>query len=487
MVKQTNHITVFIAIGKILAMVLNFVTPLFLTRFLSKGDYGIYSQFNTVFLFLGSIFGMGIQSNLYFFYPKATNYKTKSQLITTTFLLQSFITILGLSLLLIPLVSNWLLGGKELQQYLDIIIITTWLYVPTRILDPLFTLRKDGNSSLLFPPIETIGKVVLIVATALVFGSIRSILVAVCLFQLGCFIYTFRYAIQAGMSFKGYRIDNKTVRQILSYSLPFGFAVILNTLSSRLDKLICISYLTTEQYATYSLAFFGIPGVMQVYDALCQVNVMEMSKAYHENDHNGILSLYRTFVIKTLSFSLPLILAVIVFSKPLIVFLFTDKYIESVPFFQVYVLTFIVAMLGAGTILRSINKTRMSLTAYALSAIVFVPATYILIRQYGMWGAMGSALIGNLLPRFIQIIMEMKIMKCSFSEYFPLKKILFILLVCFGLIVPVFIIHMLFSPNFFLCGAIGVFYVSLAYLIEVKLGLMANPIPLLLNRLKRKK
>lgn len=485
MAKQTNHIAAFIAIGKILAMVLNFVTPLFLTRFLSKGDYGLYSQFNTVFLFLGSIFGMGIQSNLYFFYPKASDDKTKSLLVTTTFLLQTFITIIGLSLLLIPIVSNWLLGGKELQQYLGIIIITTWLYVPTRILDPLFTLKKDGFSSMLFPPIETIGKVVLIVVAALVFGGIQSILVAVCLFQAGCFIYTFVYSMRSGMCFKDYHIDKKMVRQILAYSLPFGFAVILNTLSSRLDKLICISYLTTEQYAIYSLAFFGIPGVMQVYDALCQVNVMDMSKAYHDNNHKGILSLYRTFVTKTLSFSLPIILIVFVFAKPLLLLLFTEKYIESVPFFQVYILTFVIAMLGAGTILRAINKTKMSLIAYALSALVFIPATYFLIRQYGMWGAMGGALIGNMLPRFIQIFIEMRLMNCSLSEYFPIKKILSVLLICIGLVAPVYFCNKLFDLNYFVCGTVGVLYLFLTYFIEVRLALIANPLPLLLNRLKK--
>ena len=487
MANKTNHIAVFIAIGKILAMVLNFVTPLFLTRFLTKGDYGIYSQFNTVFLFLGSIFGLGIQSNLYFFYPTVKTEKERSVLITNTFLLLSVTTTIGLLLFFIPAFSNWLLGGKELQQYVGIIVITTWLFVPTKVLDPLFTLRKDGSTSILFPPIEIVGKVVLIISSALIFGTIKGILIAVCIFQGLCYIFVIFYARRSGMSFRQYRFDWSSIKKILAYSIPFGFAVILNTLSSRLDKLICISYLSTEQYAIYSLAFFGIPGVMQVYDALCQVNVMEMSKAYHDNNQKGILSLYRSFVLKTLSFSLPLILVVLVFAKPIVVLLFTDKYLDAVPFFQVYILTFIVAMLGAGTILRAINKTKMSLNAYAISAVFFIPATYILIRQFGMWGAMGGALIGNMLPRFIQIIMEMRQMHCSFKEYFPIKQMISILLIGFGLVVPVYLLNHFFNLHYFICGILGSIYILLAYSLEVKFGLMANPLPQIVSIFHKKK
>lgn len=486
MAKRTNHIAVYIAAGKLIAMVLNFVTPLFLTRFLSKGDYGLYSQFITVFLFLGSIFGMGIQSNLYFFYTSAKTEQEKGLLITNTFILQILTTTIGLLLLLIPSVSNWLLGGKELQQYVVIIVITTWLYVPTRILDPLFTLRKDGYASMLFPPIETIGKVLLIVVSVLAFKDIRSILWSICLFQLGCFIYARFYSSQSGMSFRHYKYDGTMIRKILAYSLPFGFSVIINTLSSRLDKLICISYLTTEQYAVYTLAFFGIPGIMQVYDALCQVNVMDMSKAYHENNREVVLSLYRTFVVKTLSFSLPFILIVSVFAEPIVVLLFTDKYLESVPFFQVYILTFIVAMLGAGTILRAINKTRMSLNAYAISAVFFIPATYILIRQFGMWGAMGGALIGNILPRLLQIIIEMRQMHCSLKEYFPLKQMSLVLLIGLGLITPVFLLNHYFDFNYFVSCIIGCIYIFIAYLLEVKCQLMANPLQLVVDKIRKK-
>ena len=73
-----NRIAFYVAAGKILAMIAQFVMPLFLTRFLTKHDYGLYSQFYLIFGFLLSVFGMGIQANLYYFYPKVVRLKNLS-------------------------------------------------------------------------------------------------------------------------------------------------------------------------------------------------------------------------------------------------------------------------------------------------------------------------------------------------------------------------------------------------------------------------
>ena len=89
------------------------------------------------------------------------------------------------------------------------------------------------------------------------------------------------------------------LKRQIAYSLPFGVAVILNTFAGRFDKLLSVSFLTPEEYATYSIAFFGIPGIMQVYDSLCQVNVTNMARLYKDNDILGVKAEYQRFVVKT--------------------------------------------------------------------------------------------------------------------------------------------------------------------------------------------
>ena len=47
-IDTSNSFAVYVAVGKLIAMVCNFVLPIFLTRFLSKSDYGLYSQFYNI-------------------------------------------------------------------------------------------------------------------------------------------------------------------------------------------------------------------------------------------------------------------------------------------------------------------------------------------------------------------------------------------------------------------------------------------------------
>lgn len=75
--------TAAIMAGKLIALIATFAMPLFLTRFLSKFEFGVYSQFYVLVNFSTIIFSLGIQSNLYYFYPKANEKEQKSLILHT--------------------------------------------------------------------------------------------------------------------------------------------------------------------------------------------------------------------------------------------------------------------------------------------------------------------------------------------------------------------------------------------------------------------
>lgn len=486
--KQIN-ISAYIALGKILSMLIGFVTPLFLTRYLTKEDYGLYAQFYTVFLFAGNILGMGVQSNLYFFYSDAEQ-KNRQIIVSNTYFLLLIFATLGVFILATKPLSTLFLGKGELQNYTYFVLLSIWFFIPTKILEPLYTLRRDRITSTLYPPIEIIGKVVFVIGSALIFKTISSIFMAICLFLFFCFIFSFIYASRSGFRLLKVALLSNISKEQLKYAIPFGLSTIIITIASRLDKILSINYLSLEDYAIYSLAFFGIPGVMQIYDSLCQVNVMNMAKEYHNKNIDKVLDLYKVFVVKTLSFSLPIILIVFLFSKQIVLFLFTEKYIESVPFFRIYILTFIIGMLGAGTILRAIGKTKLTLKANIIASLFFIPFTYFMVRNYGVWGAMSGALAGNLLPRIIQIIQEIKIIKCGIRFYFPIEKIGIIFLISVLSIFPFVALNLFFSISFWVSILLSGLYIIISYYFLYKYNvflLTNNSFMLFLSKIPRLK
>lgn len=464
--KKNNRIAFYVAVGKILAMIVQFVMPLFLTRFLTKHDYGIYSQFYLVFGFLLSIFGMGIQSNLYYFYPKS-RIDEQGRFVWGTYILILISGIIGCGLFMIPSVGQVIINNDYLEEYTFLIAACVFLGMPSLMIDPLSVVRSDKRLAVVFHPLEVICKILIVIAFALIFRSLSSILYGILLLEFLIFCFVFVYLI------KNYRLSNDTfsfslLKQQLIYSLPFGVAVVLNTLSGRFDKLLSVSFLTPEQYATYSIAFFGIPGIMQIYDSLCQVNVTNMAKLYKENDILGVKNEYKSFVVKTLSFSFPIILIVFVFTPQLIDLLFSEKYADAVPFFRIYILTFVIGMLGSGTILRAIDKTKLSMRAYFISVMITLPLSYWLIKTYGIWGAIGSAVLNTVVPKLFQIIFETRSINSSIKDYFPWKEIGIIVGFATGALFPIIILSHLMLLDIWAAIVISAIYVIALYWIYLR-------------------
>lgn len=454
-----------IAMGKILAMVATFIVPLFLTRFLSKSDYGIYSQFYTITLFLAQIFIMGIPVGLYYFFPTATPSK-QNLLVKNTYFALLILAVLSVALLNIPQFGALLLGDSELMNYIWIISICMFLFIPTKIVEPLYILRNDSITALIYPLCEVTLKAFFVVVMALLGKDLKSIFIGVAITHFLLFIFGLIY------SFKGRGTEKKIIdiallKSQISYGVPFGLAVMFNTLAQQFDKIVAIGFLSTNQYATYSIAFFGIPGIMQIYDSLCQVNVISMTESYQRGQIQEVLTKYKSFVIKTLSFSLPIITVVFLYARKIITLLFTDKYSDSTLFFRIYILTFIIGMLGAGTILRATGKTKLSFKAYLISSIFTLPATYLLIRNYGSIGAISGAVLSTMLPRIFQIRYEVKLLGCSFKDYFPWKPFRQIFIISLALIVPLVASEIFFSLNIWISGQLAVFYLIAAYLLMI--------------------
>ncbi len=422
--------------GKIIALLATFAMPLFLTRFLSKYEYGIFSQFYVVVNFCSMIFTLGIHSNLYYFYPNANEQERKSLIVQTIIFLMLF-TLIAIGLINIPVLGKLIIGQGDLLNYVSFISLGIFFILPVIVIEPLYVAKVDNLTSVFYPPVAVLLKLVFVIGLAVYWHSLNAVLYGVLLASFSCFAFVMIY------SFKG--IDVKKIRAFfnvelakkqLSYSIPFGLTLVLNTLALQFDKIICISFLAPAAFATYSVAFYGIPGVHQVYQSLSQVYLMKMASKHHENKINEISDIYKSLVTKTYSFSIPAILIVSLYAKRIIILFFTSNYIDAVPLFRTYIFSFLIFMLGAGLILRATDKTILSLKAYLYSSIITLPMTYFLIKHFGIWGGMTSAMLSIIMPKTMQLHYEMKLLKSNFFTYFPWKKFLIIALISAIAIIP---------------------------------------------------
>ncbi len=468
---STASQTAAIMAGKLIALLATFTMPLFLTRFLSKFEFGVYSQFYVLVNFFTIFFSMGIQSNLYFFYPKASEQDRKSLIVHTLLLLMA-LTFLAILLINIPFLNQYILGTGDLANYTIFVSLGILFLLPLVIIEPLYVAKTDNITSVFYPPFVVVSRLLLVIVFAVYWQSLNSVMTGMVLAGLICFLFVLIYSLKGIGVWQIKKVINlQLAKKQIKYSWPFGLALVLNTLALQFDKIICISFLDPASFATYAIVFYGIPGVQQVYQSLSQVYLMKMSAKHHENKPHEILNLYKSLVTKTYSFSIPAIALVSLYAERIIVLFFTDKYIDAVPLFRIYILTFLIFMLGAGLFLRATDRTIYSLKAYFYSSLFTLPLTYFLIKYFGLWGGLTSAMVSIILPKSIQLKMEMKLINSTIFSYFPWLKFLNIAIIALVSIIPFALAEYFLEYGDFVAALFGVSYLLIVSLVEIKFGL----------------
>ena len=465
MAKGSNRFALWLTIGRIFSMLVSFAMPMVMTRLLSQSDYGVFSQFFTLYLTLNVILALGFHANLFYYYPTAEE-GDKDEYVSNTLLLLLLMSLFSVLVLYFSPAKGWLLGDGRLWDYSLLVVLCIALTIPNNMVSPLVTVREDKWGAVLIPGVFATLRLGAMIVAAIVGKDLRHVFIALILYQALVLVWIFFY------SFHHHRIRfnwEKAKRQI-AYSVPFGLMVAVQLLTYYFDKIIGIRLMDEVQYAIYSVAFLSIPGINQIYDSLCQVNIVNMTRSHQAGELQEVRDEYKDFVIKTLSFSTPVILAVALFAEEVIGFLFPGDYLEAARYFRIYSLTFLTAMFGAGTILRAIDKNRYSLWAYLVAAAVGLPLTYILTKQYGPSGAIIGAAVNIMLPRFIQMFMEAKCLDQSIRDYLPWKGLLVIFAAAFILLIPLYLVKLWLHPGLIWCILGSAVYVSVLYWIYLRKG-----------------
>ncbi len=466
-----NKQTFYLASGKVLALLANLLIPLFLTRVLAKEEYGFYSQFNTVLYFLVGFFSFALFSNLYYFFP--TIKKNKKKIIvfqTVLFLVAS--SLLSALFLFMPFISDFILGSESLKNFKHVIYFLTIILVFTSIIQPLYVVNKDVGISLWFPIAQVVLKAVFIVGFFLVIPSIDSIINSIIVSSILIMLIVLRYVRNTIKKLPGkILIEKEIALDQLRYNLPIGLAFSIKTFSQRFDKLISISFLSASAYASYSIAFFGIPGIKQIYEAISQVTVINMAKSFKNGDKKEALMLYKNMVVKNLSFSIPVILIVALNAKQIIIFLFTSKYTDATILFQMYLISIVFIMLGEGLILRASGETKLYARVFIILSPVIISSTYFLVKYFGSFGAMCGALLSIILPRIYLITKEIKVIESNIKDFFPWKKMGIVFLISLVSLIPFVYIKKIFTDNILNSILISIVYLFIVFQIELRLSI----------------
>jgi len=200
------------------------------------------------------------------------------------------------------------------------------------------------------------------------------------------------------------RIDLGLWRYQLGYALPFALAVGIEVVQINFHQYFVAAHFDPATFAIYAVGCLQIPLVDLVMTSTVNVMMVEMAEHARTGHRRAAMALWHDTVGTLATVLFPLAVFLIVAARPVIVALFTTRYLASVPIFMVWTLTILPAAFAVDGVLRVYARTRfllfMNVLRFALVVILIRP----FLSSFGLVGAVLVTLLATSVVKGIAVV-----------------------------------------------------------------------------------
>jgi O-antigen/teichoic acid export membrane protein len=401
-------------IGKIVSTVILAVGTIIVSMLILEGDYGLYAialiPATTILLFQD--WGVGAALTKYCAQCRAKNKTGELRRIIVAglaFEAATGLILTVLSLSLATIIASTVFGKPEsafLISIASITVLSTGLLMASQSVFVGF--ERMGLTSLTMI-IQAVGHGVLSpLLVYLGYGAMGALLgytfsiLAATIVALAMLYFAIFKKLTTDSTNKPTIIQ--TVRPLLAYGIPLAIAGILAGILPQLYSFLMASYVDVATIGNYKTAtnftvftaFFTIPIVTVLFPTF--------SKLTNHNDQQLLKTVFSSSVKYAAFFIVPIAMAIIVLSKPLIGTLYGDKWPYAASFLALLVVSDLFAIFGRfslNSLLSGLGQTRMMMKLSGLTLFIGVPMALLLIPQFGVIGLIIAAIVAGLPSMFI--------------------------------------------------------------------------------------
>lgn len=393
-------------VGKLLSTVVLAVSTILIGLYILQSDYGLY----TIALIPAMTFLLfqdwGVGAGLARFCAK-NRYENSGVSIRKTILVGLLFElgtgiILSVSLLLFaPFIASTIFGKPEATFLIEVASITVLSLSLTGAVQNVFTgfERMDLSSyTMIFQAIiqgVTAASLVYLGYGALgaiigyISGSIATSIISLLLFYSSIFK----------------KLDNvksetigirETIKPLLFFGVPLAISSILSGIQSQFYSLLMAAFCTTVVIGNFSIASNFTILVSMFTVPLTTVLFPTFSKINPKNEENLLKTVFSSSVKFASIIVVPVIMAVLVLSKPLIGTIYGDKWVYSSTFLSLSLVGNLFILLGTlsvPSILSALGETKLLMKMNLLSLSAGIPLGFLLIPRLGIIGLIVSSII----------------------------------------------------------------------------------------------
>jgi O-antigen/teichoic acid export membrane protein len=210
----------------------------------------------------------------------------------------------------------------------------------------------------------------------------------------------------------------------LRYALPLGLTSIVGTLSWQMDKLLVGTGVDPGAYAVYVVGATEIPFIAALSGAVNNVLTPEFAKLHRQGDTPGILKRWHAAMGGLSLVYFPLFAYLMLEAGTLIPLVFSPRYADSVPLFQIYLLLMPLRIATYGLIFQATGRTHLNLAGSVMYLIANLLFTGLGLHVWGLPGAAAGSVLATLALIGYYLILLRRELAVSLGALVPWRLLL---------------------------------------------------------------
>lgn len=229
-------------------------------------------------------------------------------------------------------------------------------------------------------------RAMLLLAVALLTGDLASVFLAFAIYSFLKFALSYVVGFQMGLI--GAEFSRQDLTSVVRYSFPVSFSGILSLVSEKADQFLLAAYLSTHQFAVYSLGCLAIPPLHILEQSVTRLLVPDLSRLDEERRFSDFAWRYRRAVSELSIVLIPSSVGLALFSDQIITLLFTSDYIEGALYLRIFAVSYLLLSFPFDVFARARGDGRWILHTYLSSGACALALTALGLEFFGASGAL---------------------------------------------------------------------------------------------------
>lgn len=371
----------WVAVGNLFSFMVGILSPMILSRFFDKADYGTYKQVMYVYNTLLAVFTLGLPKAYGYFIPKFERKYSKDIINKITRIFWTLGLLFAALLYFGSTPISKLLANPELDTALKLFAPVPLFLLPTMGLDNICASFQRTKVLAIYTITTRIFTVICTVLPVLIWNG--NYLHAIIGFDFACIIACMLalYIKNKLTSNSIQEISTLRLKEIMRFSIPLLTASLWGMIISSSTQFFISRYYGNDVFADFSNGFMELPFVGMVISAIATVLLPAFSKMHSgQGISQDTLTLWKSSLIKSAKVIFPMLVYSIFFAEIIMTCMYGSLYSSSSYYFMIKNASGLFYIVPFAPVILAIGKTKEYSRVHMIIAFLIVIGEYATVK-----------------------------------------------------------------------------------------------------------